>query len=271
MQKKGFTLIELLVVIAIIGLLGTLSAVAFSSSREKARLAGGMRFEGEVLRSTGDDIVGRWDFDDCSIPTTVDSSGFSNNVTLANVVSSNDTPNKQGCSGLFNGTNSIGTIPGLSNLALNGEFTISVWIKSNATTAPGAPREILSSRSVENHFLLREDPAGGWVFYDWTGSGVSNVTTFGSVIYLDQKWHHLVVTRSRTATKTYVDGVFKNSSTSLSGTVAYSNTTIFIGTSGASQYFNGGIDNVRLYSRALTSMEVHQMYAERSPQHLASE
>ena len=36
-QKKGFTLIELLVVVAIIGLLATLSMVAFNSAKAKTR------------------------------------------------------------------------------------------------------------------------------------------------------------------------------------------------------------------------------------------
>lgn len=36
---------------------------------------------------------------------------------------------------------------------------------------------------------------------------------------------------------------------------------LFIGTAGTSQYFDGTIDDVRIYDRALSAQEVAQLYA----------
>lgn len=71
LHKKGFTLIELLVVIAIIGLLATFTVVQLASAREKIKIAKDSEFEEHLLRGLGDNLVGRWDFDECNGNTTL--------------------------------------------------------------------------------------------------------------------------------------------------------------------------------------------------------
>lgn len=130
-MKQAFTLIELLVVIAIIGVISTLSIISFSSARDKARIANGLNFEAQLLRSLGDEVVGRWDFDDCSGTTFVDSSGYNNNGTIVRTeMWSTETPSGKGCSLSFNGTSDYGWIPD-SNVFNLGSFTISAWVKTS--------------------------------------------------------------------------------------------------------------------------------------------
>ena len=76
------------------------------------------------------------------------------------------------------------------------------------------------------------------------------------------KWHHVVYTRNGAGDNhIYVDGVqmalLSSGATSFASTASQKN----IGQRGnASQFFKGKIDDVRIYNRALTPIEVQQLY-----------
>jgi hypothetical protein len=76
------------------------------------------------------------------------------------------------------------------------------------------------------------------------------------------RWYHVVVTKSGTTTKLYVDGVQVASSTSAPAQVTYTDLPLFIGAEDDNGdrlpelFFQGTIDEVQLFARELTANEV---------------
>ena len=101
------------------------------------------------------------------------------------------------------------------------------------------------------------------VYYtDWEAD------TVGDLGVLVKKWHCLTVVRDDRAGKVYfyLDGLLKETITQASGSAPPTGTNHwFIGAdnnSGAVQFFNGAIADVRVYRRALSDGEVRALYIE---------
>jgi hypothetical protein len=78
-------------------------------------------------------------------------------------------------------------------------------------------------------------------------------------------WYHVVMVRNGDTTKYYVNGVFLGKRTSDNIGSSYrpnSNLIIGAGRSTTDQFFNGKIDDIRIYGKALNSCEVYQLYNE---------
>lgn len=257
MNRRGFTLVELLVVIAIIGLLATFAIAQLSSARDKARIAKGQAMSGQTLRMTGDDLIARWDFDECSGPI-VDSSGYGNNGALvAGVTFTGNTPTNQGCSLTFNGTAPI-SIP--ISAPINAQQTKTMWAY---ITGPVSGNQYLLDEGGGNNNCV-SILAGHVRLYVAPTALDSNTTV------VTNKWYFIVSTIDGSKLSLYIDGTLDKS---VAATPIAPASPITLGNygGGPGYYLTGSLNDVRIFNRALTSQEIHQMYAEGLPRHLAAE
>ena len=152
-------------------------------------------------------------------------------------------------------------------------FTIELWMKAN----PQDPASTCSSTQV---MVGRNDPSNGDKPQWWVGCWSSGVSAFvvrdkdgpyvalnsGTTVLNDGNWHHIVAVRDADSDelRIYVDGTLEDSASTLG---VYTNgfdasTDLNIGwlNSGVGYYFNGIIDEVALYNRALTPDEIQKHY-----------
>jgi len=79
--------------------------------------------------------------------------------------------------------------------------------------------------------------------------------------YNFNEWYHVVGTYNGSVMRLYVNGVFK-SEVAISGNLSYNAAEIVIGDNPSSATtYQGHVDDVRLYSRALTQTEISELYA----------
>src|ERR1017187_1881343 len=167
----------------------------------------------------------------------------------------------------FNGTNNYIDI--LQNSALNAlasNVTLSAWIwQQNA--------------SPNGYRILDKCASGeplGWTFDTYNCStqtghrlrlqGVNfnnSCNVPGNTDYSLMRWHHVVATISGTNGWVYLDGALDGSG--IVGNIPVNTLDVYIGLAhpgqGSGFWFNGIIDDVRIYNRTLSSNEVAQLYA----------
>ncbi|MDZ7959418.1 MAG: LamG-like jellyroll fold domain-containing protein [Aulosira sp. DedQUE10] len=214
-------------------------------------------YDGASLATIDHGLIGRWQFDESSGLTATDTVQ-NNNGTLVN------NPNPQWSTGKFNGAlrfdgvDDYVSVPSSPSLNLNGgTFTQSVWIYSQIT-------------DNGYHGILGYQPVGSssgrypgiWV-YDQTkihagfgdGSNWNSFTT-GDVLKLNA-WNNVVTSFDGTAYKTYVNGQEVYSTNQFAGRKPAATQQLNIGR--VDNYFQGQIDDVRIYNRALSAAEISSL------------
>lgn len=250
--NKGFTLIELLAVVAIIGFLSSIIITNVKSSKDKAKIANGLRFSDSIVRSLADGMVSYWRFDENTGTTARDSWG-SNNGTINGA---SWTTGIIGKALSFDGNDYVQIS---ANSITNNLMTISFWINNNATIGV-----LFMNRQVWNGNSGIEIWVDGNSKINVRGAGpqsfVSNLTYNGG-------WVHAVIIFNNTNASIYRNGVFDESGNV--GAVTSSSYDFLIGIYGDkfSAGFNGKIDEVQIYSQALTVVEIQKLYAEGAKKH----
>eukprot|EP00961_Rhodomonas_salina_P036226 487105-Rhodomonas_salina.1 len=89
--------------------------------------------------------------------------------------------------------------------------------------------------------------------YTWTGDSVYSSKPN---VLQQNVWTHVAMTAVNTKIKFYVDGLFDSEFDQNRGSTNEGSLTIGCGNEGNNHYYQGSLDNVRLYSKELTEAEV---------------
>jgi hypothetical protein len=146
------------------------------------------------------------------------------------------------------------------SLNITGDLTISAWIRASDSTKTifGNMLEV----SPHSGYSLKVDFTGVACF--WSGDKI----LLGQTYLATDSWTHVAATLSGTNAALYVNGVLDASGTV--GVPTSSNVDQTIGASYTPFYFfNGGIDDVRVYHRALSFSEIGELHTVPEPTTLA--
>ncbi|MFT5701254.1 MAG: putative delta-60 repeat protein [Desulforhopalus sp.] len=136
----------------------------------------------------------------------------------------------------------------------SGDFTVGFWLNSTDT---GLDRLVGDLAAGSSGYLFYS-PGSGDVSFD-VFSGFQSVT-LGTTGVLDGEWHQVTGTRSGDDFSLYVDGTLVDSvSNPAMGSIDNSAPLRIGATDSSSNDYDGLIDDVRLYNRALTSTDIVEL------------
>ncbi|GEM_PF-3585242 len=199
--------------------------------------------------------VANYRLDEClwsgSVYDVLDSSGNSLNGIAVNAPAS---VTAQTCfGGQFKGasTNTNITIPNNSKLNLSNELSVSVWV--NPSSWPASDLRTILSKDDNYEFHL---DTNGKVFWWWGTGSFTGATS----LPLNQ-WSHITITYTSGSQKIYVNGV-EDATAAFIGTLPQNALPLYIGVdyNFPSRTFDGMIDEVKVFDRALSASEVANIY-----------
>lgn len=141
------------------------------------------------------------------------------------------------------------------------EFTISMWVRSQSGTSGGETFAAKFGGGADT-FELRWAGSENVIFDVRDNGNTLRTATFVDGIE-DAEWHHLVGTIQGGLVRVYIDGVQGGGTEVMSLPTQASAHNLHLGqrTDGTNM-FDGVIDEIRVYDRGLTQLEVQSLYFE---------
>jgi hypothetical protein len=173
-----------------------------------------------------------------------------------------------GYGGYFNGVNNY-IAPSSSVIELTGAQTITLWIDPTSWPS-GSNRGGLVGGGNPCHMST-----GGGISLNYCGSalgfGIWNSSTYKLFRFPTlpplNTWEFIAVswdgTAGASAMKIYVNGVLAGTNVGLTGPLDWSSASFWLGgvqDAGAGNYFNGAIDDIRIYDYALPLSVIQTIY-----------
>lgn len=265
-KREGFSLIELLIVIAIIAIVASMIMPALQTAGKKAKYARWLGYKNSLRCDDG--LIAYYDFEEGEGAILKNKAIGPPEDTSYDPEKLNGTINGPtwtfgrwaGKGALdFDGNNDYVAVPNSSSLKPD-LITICAWIfpykKSDYM-------EIVSKFYSDGYYIRIMHPTWYGFRVDFYAAWTSNAT---DTELTEAKWHYVAAAFDGTYQKVYINGKLKHEA---SGGVSpgppkikHVDNRLTIGsfTSGESKNFQGKIDEVAIYKRALTAKEIRNHY-----------
>lgn len=194
-----------------------------------------------------DGLAGFWNFDEADGTIVYDGSGYGQQGTL--LANEQRVVGESGNALKFSGNRNFVRLPGIS--FGNSDYTAAAWVKTTTTKA------YLIGNGDNSDLRI----FGGKAFFGiYTNSGARFNNLQGSRAVNDNQWHFIVGIRKGNSMQIFVDGSLDNS-ISISGEANVGYQTLAIRHGGSNKdYYNGLLDEVYVFNRAITAEEVRLLY-----------
>ncbi|MBI3417238.1 MAG: LamG domain-containing protein [Verrucomicrobia bacterium] len=198
-------------------------------------------------------LVGYWALDEANGGGAGDSSGFGNNGSIINA---SRVAGQSGNALSFNGVNTSVSIPNTASLDITGPITMSAWVN---------PQSMAGKQNILAHGYTKAPDQNASVYLR-INDGQYEVGTWNNAVQPTASaaipssdlgiFVHLAGVYDGSAWTIYRNGVALNTVAGIGAVPVNAQWTIGARDGGADRFFNGIIDEVRLYNRALSAAEI---------------
>ena len=258
MNNKSFTLIELLVVIAIIGVLSAIIITSMSGAVTRSRITRLQVFSDTIRAQLSDSLVSWWPFNE-GTGTTVYDKWEGNNGTLHG-----DPTWKYGGDCVsgdcleFDGINDYVDCGSDSSLDITDVVTVETWVKINTFKYGGV--------AIIDKMISW--PTGGWILYNlesvppqivWGISTIGGGSALGFNAIIDTWYHVIGIGGEGISQQLYINGNLVDSTSPSNVLLSAPTKSVYLGRLGI-KYFDGLIDEVRIYNSAASITQIQLQY-----------
>lgn len=207
-------------------------------------------------------LIAHWKLDELSGTVAADSSTFSQNGTYTGSPTLGaSAPKRFGA--YFSADGKYVTAPASTLLnslgANNADFSVAFWVKPNGTTGGWRPLFHKGNSDTERGPGLWLNPGNNRIHFRISTTAAWNEGTDSVASLPDNTWSHVACVKAGNKWRCYINGVLDTEYTLSAGTVG-NNGPVYFGDDPWYSGTNSSLDDVRIYTGALTNAEVINLY-----------
>ncbi len=194
-------------------------------------------------------LVAAWGFNEGTGSGAADVSGFANGGAINGAGWT--TQGRFGGGMSFNGGSSEVDVPDANSLDLTSGMTLEAWVKP-ASSSP--TWKAIVDKNTDRYYLMASSDTSGYPAVGATFTS-GNLNVYGAQTLPVGVWSHLAGTYDGSRLRLYLNGT-QIASTAHAPSLTTSTDPLMIGADVYGEFFQGTIDEIRIYNRALSAAEI---------------